>query len=239
MEFAAICSKKYTPPDTLCRSTCPSAPTGAPTSCAASRTAQPIAGSSCAACSPNPDSPASEPPDPRRRNAVDAVEQGGVCGALRLFLCSPACATSQNQRDRRLSRDHSICNVEVHDAIWRLMVLAVHRLQHQAIASRSEIFHLHLQPARNNRIAFLNEVIRRRQPAKKHVLIRCPLVNVVSEAYPRRRRRRQPRLVNLRVQDHIVAALESVACRRHHLHFLHHQRSAVLQQRRIQPRGNV
>src|SRR6202048_2367023 len=208
MESAAICSRRCTPPDILCRSTYPSAPTGAPTSCAASRNAQPIAGSSCAACSPNPDSPASEPPDPRRRNAVDAaVAQGGVCVALRLLLCSPACVACQNQRDLRLSRDHSICNVEVHDAIWRLMVLAVHRLQHQAIASRSEIFHLHLQSARNNRIAFLNEVIRRRQPAKKHVLIRSPLVNVVSEAYPRRRRRRQPRLVNLRVQDHIVAAL--------------------------------
>ncbi len=49
----AICSSKFAPRATPCRSTCPSAPTGARTSCAVSRNAPRIAGSFCAACSPN------------------------------------------------------------------------------------------------------------------------------------------------------------------------------------------
>jgi len=44
-----ICSKKCMPQATHCKSTSRSAPTGAPTSCAAYQNAQPMSGSSCAA----------------------------------------------------------------------------------------------------------------------------------------------------------------------------------------------
>src|SRR6266446_3318144 len=90
MEFAAICSKKCTSPATPCRSTCPSAPTGAPTSCAASRNAQPIAGSSCAACSPNPANPASAPPDSHEKQNLTTAQTVCVSPLCRSPPCDSA-----------------------------------------------------------------------------------------------------------------------------------------------------
>ena len=83
-----------------------------------------------------------------------------------------------------------IGNVEIHRAIRGLMIRTVHRLHHQAIASRRKVLHLHLQATRYHRIPLVNEIIRRRQSAEEHVLITRPLINVVREPHSRRRLRR-------------------------------------------------
>ncbi len=120
-----------------------------------------------------------------------------------------------------------------------MVVGAVHRLHHQPIASRRQILDLHHQPSRYHRIPFLDEGIRGSQPAEHHVFVRRAFINVIRETYARWCRGSEQRLVNLRIHDHVIAALKAIARRRHHLHSLDHQRHAILQQRGIQSRGNV
>jgi len=108
------------------------------------------------------------------------VAQGGVRAALRLFLGRPS-RPFANRRGSGAKMQRSIGNVEINRPIRRLMIRAVRRLHHQAITSRREVLHLHHQAARNHRISFPNEIIRRRQSAKENVLVTSALINVIRE----------------------------------------------------------
>src|ERR1700740_1903702 len=167
MEFAAICSRRCTPPATLCKSTCPSAPTGAPTSCAACQNAQPIAGSSCAACLPNPASErrVSGRHEFKWEERVPARKRGSFSSDIR--LAHQSALAPEEASDSFVRESRSVSNVEVHHAIWRLVLRAVHGLYHQAVTARSQIFHVHHQAAWNHRISLLNKIIHRRKSAKE------------------------------------------------------------------------
>src|SRR5271163_4629288 len=126
MEFAATFKNKCTPPETLCRSTCRLAPTGAPISCGVSRSARQTAGLYCAACSR---SLASHPASPR----------------LNRLPRFPAA----------VARKPSLRKVEIDGAILGMVPRAIERHHHQSVTPRRYILHTDVQSHRHHRTALL------------------------------------------------------------------------------------
>src|SRR5208282_591775 len=116
MEFDATFKNRCTPPETLCRSTFLLAPTGAPISCGASRSARQTAGLSCAACSQS----------------------------LAVHLASPR-LNWRPRFPPAVARKPSLGKIEIDGAILGMVSRAIKRHHHQAVTSRRYILHFDVQ----------------------------------------------------------------------------------------------
>src|SRR6266849_2696620 len=115
-------------------------------------------------------------------NTLSHLQNGGRSFSSDIRL-THQCALAPEETSYGLVRNlaRSLRNVEVHHAIRSLMIGAVDRLQHQAVTPRRQVLYVHHQAARDHRIPLLNKVIRRREPAKEHVLVTRAFIDVIYE----------------------------------------------------------
>src|SRR5712692_1854896 len=133
----------------------------------------------------------------------------------------------------------SIGYVEVHGPVGRLVFSRIHGLHNQKVGTRLQVVHLYLHSYGDNGIPLLDELLGALRSGEKDLFVAGTFKNRVSHGHRRRVGGGHQRLINLAVDNDVVRVLETVAAGRNDLQAFDDQRRAILEQHRVQARGNV